>query len=184
MVGADGHDQAVDEDVFLRDAHGDGAVDDLVGDGDASVDVGRDAFVVHAEADEGGAVLFDERQEGGHGLLFAGDGVDDGLALVELEGGVEGLRVVAVDADGDVDGVHDGLEGDGQRLYRVEAGEAHVDVEDVGAGFDLGDGGEADEFHVAFHEGGGELLLAGRVDALADEDGGPAVADEDFSGGG
>ena len=58
-----------------------------------------------------------------------------------------------------------------------------VDVEDVGTGRHLGQGLFADHAQVAGAQGFGKALLAGGVDALADEHGRPAAADDHFLAG-
>ena len=51
-VGAQRQGQAVDDDVFARDAEGFGPLDDLVGDLHAGRRFGRDALLVEGEADD------------------------------------------------------------------------------------------------------------------------------------
>ncbi len=63
-IRADSHDEGVDDDVFQRDADLEGAVDDLSRDGQTLLSGGGDAVVVHAEGDDGGAVLFGEGEDG------------------------------------------------------------------------------------------------------------------------
>ena len=76
-----------------------------------------------------------------------------------------------------------GLDGPGQHVDLVHTGGADVDVEDVGAGRHLGDGLFFDHAQVAGAQGLSQPLLAGGVDALADEHRRPAAADDHFLAG-
>src|SRR5436309_1669779 len=79
----DGHDQRVDHDVRARDAVVGGPLDDPFGDREPDVGVHADPGVVVADRDDRGAVLADERQDALEALLFPGDRIEQGLALVD-----------------------------------------------------------------------------------------------------
>ena len=86
---ADRHDQRIDDDVAARDAVIGGALDDLLRDREADVRVLGDAGLVVGDRDDGGAVLLDQRQHGLQPLFLAGHRVDERLALVDGEPGLE-----------------------------------------------------------------------------------------------
>ena len=121
------------------------------------------------EADDRGAVLLDERQHPLEPLVLAGDGVDERLALVDGEAGLERLDDGGVDADRQV-GVllheHDRAR---QEVGLVGERHAHVDVEDVRAHGHLLLDVLDDLREVAGAQRLGERLAAGRVDPLADD---------------
>ena len=104
-----------------------------------------------------------------HDLLFAIDRVDDGLAGVAAHGGLDGCGVGGVDLQRQQRGA---LELFGRLLDDldlVDLGQAHVDVQDVGALFLLADALAHDVVQVAVAQGLLQALFAGGVDALADD---------------
>ncbi len=70
---ADRHDERIDDDVMGGNTVVGGALDDLLGDGEAYVRVHRDARLVVGDGDDGHVVLLDERQDGFELFFFAGD---------------------------------------------------------------------------------------------------------------
>ena len=142
---------------------------DLLGNSKAAFGGFRNAGFVEAEADQDAAVLRDERQNGRHGLGLAVDGIDERLAVHASQRGLQrgGVRGVELERQ-----VEHGLEfRDDARKHGdlVHAGEADIDVEDIGAGVLLLDALVDDVGHVAFAQGLLEALLACRVDAFADD---------------
>ena len=128
----------------------------------------RDVLGVR-EPDHGGAVLRDDRQDRLEPLVLAGDRVDERLALVRLEAGLERLDDGRVDAERDVR----------QRLHErdrlphqcdlVGKRVADVHVEHVGAALDLLRDVGLELREIARLELGLERLPAGGVDPLADD---------------
>ncbi len=116
-------------------------------------------------------------------FLFAGHAVDNGTPLAGLDARNQRRRHAAVDTERHVgDGLHQFDGPDHQfrfGLLRLDAGDADIDVENVGAGLNLGQGVALDAAEVARFHLGGQLLAAGGVDALADEDEGLIRADDD-----
>ena len=122
----------------------------------------------------------DEREHALHLLVLAGDRVDERLALVDGEAGLERLDDRRVDRERHVrDRLH---ELDRVREDRRLVGErdAGVDVEHLRARLDLRDRVGDDGVEVAGRHLLGELLAAGRVDPLADDDERPVEADHDL----
>ena len=133
LIGRGGHDQAVDEDAVRADAVAGSLGHDALGDGEASLGGIRDAALVEREADDVGAVVGDQRKDLIHDLLLAVDRVDDGLAGVAAHGGLDGGGVGRVDLQRQERGALELLGGLLDDLDLVDLGQAHVDVQDVGA---------------------------------------------------
>ena len=74
-----------------------------------------------------------------------------------------------------------GLHGPRQHVDLVHTGRTDVDVEDVGSGRHLRQGFLTRHRQIARAQSLGQALLAGRVDALADEHSGTAATDDDFT---
>ena len=75
----------------------------------------------------------DQREDLVHDLLFAIDRVDDGLAGVATYGGLDGGGVGGVDLQRQQRGALELLGRLLDDLDLVDLGQAHVDVQDVGA---------------------------------------------------
>ena len=178
---ADGHDQRVDHDVRARDAVVGGPLDDPLGDREPDVRVHADPGVVVADGDDRRAVLADERQDALEALLLAGHRVEQRLALVDREPGLERLDDRRVDRQRQVGQALDELDGPGQDGRLVGQRDAGVDVEHVGAGLDLGEHVALDPAEVAGLHLLGQELAAGRVDPLADDHERAVEADDDLA---
>ena len=87
----DRHQQRVDDDVLAGDAVVRGPLDDPLRDGEPDVRVLADAGLVVGDRDDRRAVLLHERQDALEPLLLAGHAVDERLALVDREAGLERL---------------------------------------------------------------------------------------------
>ena len=181
---ADRHDQRIDDDVRARDAVVGGALHDPLGDREPDVGVHADPGVVVADRDDRRAVLADERQDALQALLLAGHRVEQRLALVDGEAGLERLDDRGVDRQRQVGQALDELDGPGQDRRLVGERDPGVDVEHVGAGLDLGEDVALDPAEVAGLHLLGQELAPGRVDPLADDDERPVEADDDLAGGG
>ena len=169
MIGRGGHDQAVDEDAVRPDAVAGSLGHDVLGDGEASLGGIGDAAFVERKADNVGAVVGDQRKDLIHDLLLAIDRVDDGLAGVAAHGGLDGCGVGGVDLQRQQRGALELLGGLLDDLDLVDLGQAHVNVQDVGALFLLADTLAHDVVQVAVAQGLLQALFAGGVDALADD---------------
>ena len=176
MIGRGGHDQAVDEDAVRSDAVAGSLGHDALGDGEASLGGIGDAAFVEREADDIGAVVGDQRKDLIHDLLLAIDRVDDGLAGVAAHGGLDGRGVGGVDLQRQECGTLELLGRLLDDLDLVDLGQAHVDVQDVGALLLLADALAHDVVQVAVAQGLLQALFAGGVDALADDSDLVAVA--------
>ena len=119
-----------------------------------------------------------QRKDLTHDLLFAIDRVDDGLAGVAAHGGLDGCGVGGVDLQRQQRGALELLGGLLDDLDLVDLGQAHVDVQDVGALLLLADALTHDVVQVAVAQGLLQALFAGGVDALADDGDLVAVAGE------
>ena len=181
---ADRHHQRVDDDVRARDAVIRGPLHDPLGDREPDVGVLADPGVVVADRHDRRAVLLDQRQDALEALLLAGDRVDQRLALVDREPGLERLDDRGVDRERQVGQRLDQLDGVGQDRGLVGERDAGVDVEHVGAGRDLGEDVALDPAEVAGLHLLGQRLATGRVDALADDDERAIEAEHDLAGGG
>ena len=169
MIGRGGHDQAVDEDAVRSDAVAGSLGHDALGDGEASLGGIGDAAFVERKADNVGAVVGDQRKDLIHDLLLAIDRVDDGLAGVAAHGGLDGGGVGGVDLQRQQRGALELLGGLLDDLDLVDLGQAHVNVQDVGALFLLANALAHDVVQVAVAQGLLQALFAGGVDALADD---------------
>ena len=154
-----------------------------LGDREAYVGIFRDARLVVRDRDDRGTILLDQGKDRLHALLFAGYRVDQCLALVDGEPGLECRDDGGIDRQrhvGDRLNELDGLRED-RRLVRER--DTRVDVEHVRAGFDLRARIGLDAAEIAGAHLRGEELPPRRVDALADDDERPVEADDDFPGG-
>ena len=127
---------------------------------DALIGVSAYALLGHAQADDLGLVGLGKRKERLEARALGGGGVDDRLKLADLEAGLHRERVHGVEAQTRVRNrllyhLHDPL----HHLGAALGGRAEVDVEDVGAAFDLAQRHLADRAGVA--------LLHRRADGLA-----------------
>ena len=104
-----------------------------------------------------------------HDLLLAVDRVDDGLAGIAAYGGLDSGGIGGVDLQRQERGALELLGGLLDNLDLVDLGQAHVDVQDVGALFLLADALAHDVVQVAVAQGLLQALFAGGIDALADD---------------
>ncbi len=134
-----------------RNAEIGGALDDLLGNGEANVRVLGNAGVVVRDGDHGHVVLLDQRQDAFEPFFLAGDGIEQRTSLGGLQTGLECAGNGGVDAQRNIgDGLHhlDELRHQ-HRLDEVVVGiarvrchlagehRARIDVEHGGAGLDL-----------------------------------------------
>ena len=169
LVGRGSHDQAVDEDAVRADAVTGGLGHDALGDGKAGLGGIGDAALVEREADDVGAVVGDQREDLVHDLLLAVNRVDDGLAGIAAHGGLDGGGVGGVDLQRQERGALELLGCLLDDLDLVDLGQAHVDVQDVGALLLLADALAHDVVQVAVAQSLLQAFFAGGVDALADD---------------
>ena len=156
-------------------------VDEPLADLEALVRRLRDARLVVRQADDGRPVLLDERQNPLEPVVLARDRVDERLALVHLETGLERLDDRRVDADRQVGVLLHEPDRTPEQVGLVGQRDAHVDVEHVGAARDLILDVRDDLGQVACSQRLGERLAAGRVDALADDAERLVAADDDLA---
>ena len=141
-----------------------------------------DARLVVGDRHHGGAVLRHQRQHPLQALVLAGHGVDQRLALVRGEPGLQRLDDRRVDAQRDVGHrLHqaDRLRQDPRLVGQRDAG---VHVEHLRAGLDLGHRVGQHRREVAGRHLRGQLLAPGRVDPLADQHEGPVEPDHHLAG--
>ena len=166
LLGAGGKGQAVNVNILVGDANGVGGLDDALGNGKAAISCVRDAVLVQRQTDDGGTVLFAQRQDHIQRALLAVDRVDDGFAVIDTQGMGEGVRVGGVQLQGQIG---DGLQVADQLLQRgrlIDAGQTGVDVQHLGTGLGLGHCLGAGVGTVPFPQGLLQPLFAGGVDAL------------------
>ena len=175
-AGGDGEDVGVEDDVGGINVE---FVDeDVVGAG-ADVDAALGgvglALFVEGHDDAGGAVAFDESGLVAEGFFafFEADGVDDTFALDALKAGFEDVPFGGVDHDGyagDIGFGHDEVEKAYHDGLGVDEAFVHVDVDNVGAAFDLLAGYLQGFVEVVFADEAGKFGGAGDVGAFADHD--------------
>ncbi len=137
----------------------------------------RDARLVVGDGDHRGTVARHEREHALHLLVLAGDRVDERLALVDVEAGLERLDDRRVDRERHVgDRLHE-LDRVREDRGLVRERDAGVDVEHLGAGLDLRDRIGHHGVEVAGTHLLGELRAAGGVDPLPDDHERPVEAD-------
>ena len=172
-TGGDGEDIRVEDDVFRREAH---FVDQDVVTALADFLLARSrvglAHFVEGHDHHGGAVAF---AQAGMVLellhaFFHGNGVDDALALDALQARLDHFPLRRVDHDRharDVRFASDQVEEADHGGLGVEHPFVHVDVDHLGAGFDLLQGDFQGFGVVLFTDKPGELGGAGDVGTLA-----------------
>ena len=111
----------------------------------------------------------DQRKDLIHDLLLAVDRVDDGLAGVAAYGGLDSGGIGGVDLQRQERGALELLGGLLDNLNLVDLGQAHVNVQDIGALFLLADALTYDVVQIAVAQGLLQALFAGGIDALADD---------------
>ena len=161
-----------------------GAFDDFLGDGEAHVGVFGNAGFVVGDGDHGGAVFLHQRQHALQALLFARDGIDQRLALVDREPRLERLDDRRVDRQGNVDGLLHQLDAFGEDARLVGERNAGVDVEHLRARLDLRERVGDDARIVALRHFRRQQLAPRRIDPLADHHEAAFEADDDFLFGG
>ncbi len=181
---ADRHDQRIDHHVGARDAVVLGALDDLLGDLEAHVRVLGDAGLVVGDGHDRGAVLPDQRQHALEALVLAGDRVDQRLAAIDREPGLERGDDRGVDRERHVDQRLHQLHGLGEDARLVRERNAGVDVQHVRAGRDLRERIGLDLAVVARRHLRRQPFASGRIDPLADDAERLLEADHDLLGGG
>ena len=137
-----------------------------MGNRKAALSCRRDTALVQRQADDGGTVLFAERQNLFQRLLLTVDRVDDGLTVVDAQRTGQGLWIRGVELQRQVG---DGLQILDKLLQRgglVDAGQARVDVEHLRTGLGLGHSLSAGVGAVAVPQGLLQPFFAGGIDAL------------------
>ena len=171
VVGRDGHREAVDDDVLRRDAVLRRARINLLRDANAALRILGDTILIESQAHDHAAVLCDQREYGLKALLLAVHGVDHGLAVVEAKTALQCLQIRRVELQRQR---RDTLESGHHRLHHlrlVDLRKAHVHIQHVRAGLFLFYALLQDVLDIARSERLFKALLAGRVDALADDNG-------------
>ena len=108
------------------------------------------AFRPPHQADHVGVVFVDQGHHAVHALGPGHDGVDDGLAFMDLEAGFHGGDVGGVQGQGDI-GHHflDGLDDPLHQFFAALAGRADIDVDEIHPGLGLFQGHFLEGFGVA-----------------------------------
>ena len=122
-------------------------------------------------------MLLHEREDSIQGGLLPVDRVDQSLARINFQGGLQGGRVGGIEGKGDVSRLQGRLHGQRQDAYLVHPGRADVDVQNVGSGLHLGPHFLSHERHISGPQRLGQALLARGVDPFADEHRGPVAGD-------
>src|SRR5208283_820050 len=169
-VRADRHGQRVDDDVLDSDlVLLGGDVDELADQLEPPGRLLGDLLLVVRQADHGGPVLLDQGQDRVQPLVLGGYRVDQRLALVGGQPGVEHLDDGGVDDQGQVGQFLDQRDGLRHQGGLVGERRAHVHVEQHGPAGDLLLDVDLHPGQVAVAQLQLEDLPAGRVDPLADD---------------
>ncbi len=112
LIGRDGHGEAVDEEARARDAVSLGFSHDARGDFEPLLGGGGDARLVEREANDVGSVSRGDGQNLVQDLLLAVDGIDDRLAGVPPDGGLERGGDGGVELERQCDGPREAFTGD------------------------------------------------------------------------
>ncbi len=175
-TGGDGEDVRVEDDVLRREAHfvDQNVVGTLADFFLARLGIGLTLFV-EGHDHHGRAISFAQPRVMNELLdaFLHADGVDDALALDALEAGLDHFPLRGVDHDryaGDVRLACDQVEEGHHGLLRVEHPFVHVDIDHLGAGFDLLQGDFQGFGVIVFTDQAGKAGGAGDVGTLADVD--------------
>src|SRR5262249_38073561 len=138
-------------------------------------DAGNETLFLKRDDDDTGADAFDQPRllEEVIDAFLQADRIDDALALQTLQARLDDLELRAIDHDrhvGEGRLVGEEMEKARHRLFAVDEVGVHVDVEDVGAAFDLLASDLDGLVEVAVLDEAFELERAGDVAALADHD--------------
>ena len=169
LLGGDRQCQAVDPEVTLRDAVGLRRSQDVLRNGDALVGGLGQPLFIHRQSNDGRAVLLHDGQDAVQYILVPVDGVHRSLAAADTQSRLEGVGVGGVQHQGQIGGLLELAHHLGQHGHLVHAGIADVDVQDVRARVLLLDGDVNNIVEVLFLQRLLEALLAGGIDALADD---------------
>ena len=82
-LGGDGHDEAVQEEIAVREADFSGGLQDGGESGETFRRRLGNAVGGKGQAEDGGAVFFRQREEAGNTLRLGADGIDEGAAGVD-----------------------------------------------------------------------------------------------------
>src|SRR5215831_2948779 len=180
--GSDRHDERIDYDITVRDAVVSGAMHDLLRHLEADIGILGDAGLVVGDRHHRGAVLLHERQHRFEPLLFAGDRVDERLALVDGKSRLERFHNRGVDRERHIGYRLHELHRLGENRRLIRQGDAGVDIQHVGTGRHLRQRIGLDAAEVPGSHLGREDLAPRGVDALADHHEGALEAEHDLAG--
>ena len=158
------------------------AFHDFSGYLETHVRVFRYARFVVGNGHHRGAVPGDQGQYRFQPLLFAGNGIDQGLTLVDGKAGFQGRDNGGVDGQGHIrDRLHQfhSLRQDRRFVSQWDAG---IYVQHVGAGFNLGDGVSLHAAVITLFHLVSQDFATGGIDPLADDHEGPVKPDNDLPG--
>ena len=171
VVGRDGHREAVDDDILGRNTVLRRARVNLLRDAHAPLDILRNSLFIEGKTYHHAAVLRDQREYGLKALLLAVYGVNHGLAVVETKAALQCLQIRRIELERQR---RDALESGHHRLQHlrlVDFRKTHVHIQHICARFFLLYALLQDVLDIARSERLFKTLLAGRVDALAYDNG-------------
>ena len=170
-VGRDRHRKSVDHDVLARDTVAVSCLVDLPRYADPPVSISGNPVLIQNERDQDAAVFADKGKHRFYALSFAVDGVDHGLSVVEAHAPLKRLRIACIDLKGQGEHTLQPCDHFSHHRRFVDLRQAHVDIQYMCAAVLLAQPFFKNVLDIIVPECLLEFLLAGRIDALADDHG-------------
>ena len=168
-VRADGHAKGIKNNVFSGNSVVFRGFQDFFRNFKAAFGGCRNAVFVQRQRHHHAAVFLHQREDGGHAAFLAAQGIDQRLAVIPPQGGFHRNRVRRVDLQRKIDDLLQGCDSLRQNLRLVDAGQAHIHIQNVHLFLLLGHALGEDIVQIPLQNGGLQPLLAGGIDPLADE---------------
>ena len=162
------HDQRVNQHIFAGNAVIHRSMDDFLGHLKAHIGVFGDACLVVGDADDGTAILFDQRQNHLQPLIFPSHRIEQRLALIRLQPPLESFDNGRVYAQGHIHQPLDHFNHVVHDLGFVGQRNARVHIEQMCPSGHLGEGILFHAAKVALGHFGRQQLAPRRVNALTD----------------
>ena len=169
LLGGDREGEAVDIHVLSPDAKGHSPLQNAFGHLKAGLGGLGNAVLIQSEAHHRRAVLLHQGQDGLQRGALSVHRVDDGLAAVDPQGLLQHLGVGGIQLERSVGDSLEGLDGTHHHVRLVDLRQAHVHIQNVGSRLGLSQSLAQHIVYIAPPEGLLHQLLAGGVDALADD---------------
>ena len=172
LIGRNGHNQGIKEKITIIQTCIFGSGNDFVHNLDAFFGCFGDTVRCDGQAENCGAIAFGQWQELFDAFRLIAHGVDEGAAGIGFESGFQGCGIAGINGQRHIGKLGDFGDGLGHSGSLVDTAYAHVDIKQMGTGFDL-----IDRFFFYAQKGAvtdfrSQFFAARGVDALTNQAGG------------